>query len=99
MNPTDWGAVAAATWFESLAVASRRLHRRPRRNNLLFRREAHEAQGTFRIRKRGIEETRKTSCVPGFLIRILPRRHGRCDGKQRHDREMFGAVLFVRNDQ
>jgi hypothetical protein len=31
---TDWGAVAAATWFETLAVASRPLQRRPRRNNL-----------------------------------------------------------------
>jgi len=31
---TDWGALAAATWFESLAVASRPLQRRPRRNNL-----------------------------------------------------------------
>ena len=30
------GAVAAATWFESLAVASRPLQRRTRRNNLYF---------------------------------------------------------------
>ena len=30
------GAVAAATWFESLAVASHPLQRRPRRNYLLF---------------------------------------------------------------
>ena len=35
-NLTDWGAVAAATMFESLAVASRPLQRRPRRNNLYF---------------------------------------------------------------
>jgi hypothetical protein len=32
----DWGAVAAAIWFEGLAVASRPLQRRPRRNNLYF---------------------------------------------------------------
>ena len=35
--------VAAATWFESMAVASRPLHRRPRRNDLLFHHEEHEA--------------------------------------------------------
>jgi len=29
-NITDWGAVAAATMFESLAVASRPLQQRPR---------------------------------------------------------------------
>jgi hypothetical protein len=38
---TNWGAVAAATWFESLAVASHPLQRRPRRNCLLFNHEDH----------------------------------------------------------
>jgi hypothetical protein len=41
----DWGAVAVATMFKSLAVASRPLQRRPRRNNLLFHHEEHEAHG------------------------------------------------------
>jgi hypothetical protein len=57
---TDWGAVAAAIWFETLAVASRPLQRRPRRNNLYFHHEKHEVQGDFELgnqeRKNGIFE-------------------------------------------
>ena len=37
--------------------------------------------------------------VRAFLIKILGRRHRRRDCEQRHDREMFGAVLVVRNNQ
>ena len=42
------GAVAAATWFESLAVASHPLQRRPRRSYLLFIQEEHEAHADSR---------------------------------------------------
>jgi hypothetical protein len=69
-NPTDWEAVAAATWFESLAVASRPLQRRPRRNNLLFRREAHECHEDILIRKRRTEEMdtgSEASSAPALL--------------------------------
>ena len=45
-----------ACLFESLAVASRPLQRRPRRNNLLFHHEAHEGHGDF---ESGKEKPRK----------------------------------------
>jgi len=45
----DEGAVAVATWFESLAVASHPLQRRPRRNYLLFNHEEHEAHADSRF--------------------------------------------------
>jgi len=42
------GTVAAGIWLESLTVASDPWQRRPRRNNLLFNHEEHEAHGDWR---------------------------------------------------
>jgi hypothetical protein len=50
------GSGSAAIAFESLAVASRALQRRPRRNDFLFHHEAHEAQRNLEL---GKQESRK----------------------------------------
>jgi len=68
--------------------------------NLATLREAHEAQGDILN-----QENRKTGIGAKDFLRscfslLNPRPEpSRRDCEQRHNREMFGAVLFVRNDQ
>jgi hypothetical protein len=62
----DWVAVAAATWFESLAVASRPLQRRPAETNFSFKLDQSRTLG---------DDNREQSPRSKSCLRELRKRH------------------------